>query len=64
MLREIRPAIVMLVLLTLILGVAYPLGMTEVAQFVFPYQANGSLLYDKSGKVIGSELIGQNFTSP
>ncbi len=64
MLREIRPAIVMLVLLTLILGVAYPLGMTEVAQLVFPYQANGSLLYDKSGKVIGSELIGQNFTSP
>ena len=64
MLREIRPAIAMLILLTLILGVAYPLGMTEVAQLVFPYQANGSLLYDKSGKVIGSELIGQNFTSP
>lgn len=64
MLREIRPAVVMLVLLTLITGVAYPLGMTEIAQLVFPYQANGSLLYDKSGKVIGSELIGQNFTSP
>ena len=64
MLREIRPAIMMVILLTLILGVAYPLGMTEVAQFVFPHQANGSLLYDKSGKVIGSELIGQNFTSP
>ena len=64
MLREIRPAIVMLVLLTLITGVAYPLGMTKLAQLVFPYQANGSLLYDKSGKVIGSELIGQNFTSP
>ena len=64
MLREIRPAVVLLVLLTLILGVAYPLGMTEISQLVFPYQANGSLLYDKSGKVIGSELIGQNFTSP
>jgi K+-transporting ATPase ATPase C chain len=64
MLREIRPAIVMLLLLTLILGVAYPLGMTEVSQLLFPHQANGSLLYDKSGKVIGSELIGQNFTSP
>ena len=64
MLREIRPAIVLLVLLTLIFGVAYPLGMTEISQLVFPYQANGSLLYDKSGKVIGSELIGQNFTSP
>jgi K+-transporting ATPase ATPase C chain len=38
--------------------------MTEVSQLLFPYQANGSLLYDKSGKVIGSELIGQNFTSP
>lgn len=64
MLREIRPAIVMLVLLTLIFGFAYPLGMTEISQLVFPYQANGSLLYNKSGKVIGSELIGQNFTSP
>jgi potassium-transporting ATPase KdpC subunit len=64
MLREIRPAILMVILLTLILGVAYPLGMTEIAQLVFPYQANGSLLYDKTGKVIGSELIGQNFTSP
>jgi K+-transporting ATPase ATPase C chain len=64
MLREIRPAIVMLVLLTLITGVAYPLGMAELAQLIFPYQANGSLLYDKAGKVIGSALIGQNFTSP
>ena len=64
MLRAIRPAIAMTIVLTLILGLAYPLGLTKVAQLVFPHQANGSLLYDKDGKVIGSELIGQNFTAP
>jgi potassium-transporting ATPase KdpC subunit len=64
MLKELRPAIVVLIALTLITGIAYPLAMTKIAQFVFPHQANGSLLYDKDGKVIGSELIGQNFTSP
>jgi K+-transporting ATPase ATPase C chain len=64
MLKELRPAIVVFLLLTLITGIAYPLAMTGIAQVVFPYQANGSLLYDKGGKVIGSELIGQNFTSP
>ena len=60
MLREIRPAILILVLLTAITGVAYPLAMTAIAGVVFPRQAQGSLI-EKDGKVIGSELIGQLF---
>jgi K+-transporting ATPase ATPase C chain len=61
MLSEIRPAIVSTIILTLLLGLGYPLAITGISQVAFPYQAGGSLVTDKAGHVIGSALIAQGF---
>lgn len=59
----LRPAIVMTILFALLLGIAYPLALTGIGQAIFPAQANGSLIRDSGGRVIGSALVGQAFTS-
>ncbi len=64
MLNHIRPAVVMIALFTGVLGVAYPFAVTGVAQTVFSEQADGSLVRDKTGKVVGSALVGQTFAEP
>ena len=61
--RLIRPAVSLLVLMTILLGIVYPLVITGVAKVAFPRQADGSLIY-KDGKLIGSTLIGQSFSDP
>jgi potassium-transporting ATPase KdpC subunit len=64
LLKHLRTAALMVIVLTVLLGIIYPLVMTGVAQVVFPHQANGSLVRDNSGNVVGSELIAQGFNQP
>ena len=63
MITQLRISVITLILFTFLMGLAYPLTVTGIAQWIFPYQANGSLI-EQDGQVIGSELIGQFFTDP
>ena len=63
MLRQLKPAILMLLAMTILTGALYPLAITLAAQLLFPRQANGSLIAER-GRVAGSALLGQNFTDP
>lgn len=63
MLKEIRPALVLLVVMTVVTGIAYPLAVTGLSQALFPWQAQGSLI-EKDGRVVGAANIGQSFTGP
>ncbi|NJK82038.1 MAG: potassium-transporting ATPase subunit KdpC [Chloroflexaceae bacterium] len=62
--NQLRPAVLIVLMMTVVLGVLYPLLVTGIGQVLFPHQANGSLLVDETGAVIGSALIGQPFSTP
>jgi K+-transporting ATPase ATPase C chain len=64
LIQHIRTAVLLTIVLTVLLGIVYPLLMTGISQVLFPNQSNGSLIRDSSGTVIGSALLAQNFTQP